>query len=99
MRQKQYSILIWSIILAQKIVTLYCCMTADGSSGYKAESERYHLYVSLACPYASRTLILRKLKGLDDAITVDVVDLRRTDKGWAFSEQVLRLLNTMKSLY
>ena len=42
-------------------------VTADGSSGFKAESGRYHLYVSLACPWAHRTLIYRKLKGLEDA--------------------------------
>ena len=48
-------------------------VTADGSSGFKAESGRYHLYVSYACPWAHRTLIYRKLKGLDDHISVSVV--------------------------
>ena len=49
-------------------------MTADGASGFKAEPGRYHLYVSLACPWAHRTLIFRKLKRLEDLISVSVVD-------------------------
>ncbi len=49
-------------------------VTADGSSGFKAESGRYHLYVSNACPWAHRTLIYRKLKGLEDHISVSVVN-------------------------
>ena len=44
--------------------TFRSTITADGSSGFKAEPDRYHLYVSLACPWAHRTLILRKLKGM-----------------------------------
>jgi putative glutathione S-transferase len=43
-------------------------VTADGSSGYPAAAGRYHLYVSLACPWACRTIIARKLKGLEEAI-------------------------------
>lgn len=62
-------------------------ITADGSSGFKAEAGRYHLYVSLACPWAHRTLIMRKLKGLEDVIGVSIVDPILSDKGWAFSEQ------------
>jgi putative glutathione S-transferase len=49
-------------------------ITADGSSGFKAESGRYHLYISWACPWAHRTAIMRTLKGLEDAITLSVVD-------------------------
>ena len=66
-------------------------VTADGrpgptgTGGFRAEAGRYHLYVSLACPWAHRTLIFRKLKKLEDAITVDVVDPLMLDKGWAFS--------------
>ncbi len=60
-------------------------VTADGSSGFKAEAGRYHLYVSLACPWAHRTLIMRKLKGLEEAISLSVVDPFMGDDGWAFS--------------
>lgn len=56
-----------------------------GSAGFKAEAERYHLYVSLACPWAHRTLILRHLKGLEKLITVSVVHPDMFDKGWSFS--------------
>lgn len=56
-------------------------VTADGSSGFKAEPGRYHLYISLACPWASRTLIFRKLKGLEAAISFSVVDPLMGDKG------------------
>jgi putative glutathione S-transferase len=59
-------------------------VTADGSSGFPAESGRYHLYVSLACPWAHRTIIVRKLKGLEDAIGMTVVDPIRDDLGWRF---------------
>jgi glutathionyl-hydroquinone reductase len=61
-------------------------ITADGSSGFKAESDRYYLYVSYACPWAHRTLIMRQLKGLDKAIDVSVVDPLMADEGWEFSE-------------
>jgi putative glutathione S-transferase len=61
-------------------------ITADGSSGYKAEPGRYHLYVSLACPWAHRALIVRKLKGLEHVITMSVVDPIRDERGWAFRE-------------
>jgi putative glutathione S-transferase len=60
-------------------------VTADGSSGYRAEAGRYHLYVSLACPWAHRTLILRALKGLEEAITVSIVDPYMGPEGWAFT--------------
>ena len=60
-------------------------VTADGSSGFKAESGRYHLYVSLACPWAHRTLILRKLKRLEDVVSVSVVDPLMEEEGWVFS--------------
>ncbi len=60
-------------------------VTADGSSGFRAEAGRYHLYVSLACPWAHRTLILRALKGLEEAITVSIVDPCMGAAGWAFT--------------
>jgi putative glutathione S-transferase len=59
-------------------------VTADGSSGFPAEAGRYHLYVSTACPWAHRTLIFRKLKGLDEAISVSVVEPVVVNEGWTF---------------
>ena len=58
-----------------------------GESGFKAESGRYHLYVSLACPWAHRTLIFRKLKELEQHITVSVVATDMLDKGWTFNKE------------
>ncbi|WP_238367234.1 glutathione S-transferase family protein [Mesobacterium pallidum] len=55
-----------------------------GEGGFKAEAGRYRLYVALICPWASRTLIARKLKGLDDLIPVTVVNPVMTDQGWQF---------------
>ncbi|MEX2643941.1 MAG: glutathione S-transferase family protein [Acetobacterales bacterium] len=61
-------------------------ITADGSSGFTAEAGRYHLYVSLACPWAHRTLIIRALKGLEAAIPVSVVEPFMGSDGWAFAD-------------
>jgi putative glutathione S-transferase len=61
-------------------------VTADGSSGYPAEAGRYHLYVSWACPWAHRTIIVRKLKKLEEVIGMTVVDPIRDEQGWAFRE-------------
>ena len=61
-------------------------VTADGSSGYPAAADRYHLYVSWACPWAHRTIIVRKLKKLEQAIGMTVVDPIRDEQGWAFRE-------------
>jgi glutathionyl-hydroquinone reductase len=61
-------------------------ITADGSSGFPAEAGRYHLYVSLACPWAQRTLIVRRLLGLEEVISASVVDPIRDERGWAFRE-------------
>jgi glutathionyl-hydroquinone reductase len=58
----------------------------DGSTPYPAVAGRYHLYVSLACPWASRTVIFRKLKGLEEVIGMTVVDPIRDEKGWAFRD-------------
>ena len=61
-------------------------VTADGSSGFPAEPGRYHLYVSLACPWAHRSIITRRLLGLEDAISLSTVDPIRDERGWAFNE-------------
>jgi putative glutathione S-transferase len=61
-------------------------IAADGSTPYPGEAGRYHLYVSLACPWAHRTLILRALKRLDEVISVSIVDPVMGEDGWAFSE-------------
>ncbi|XGI84186.1 glutathione S-transferase family protein [Halorutilales archaeon Cl-col2-1] len=57
----------------------------DPEADFPVESGRYHLYVSLACPWAHRTLITRKLKGLEDVVSVDVVDPFRAEDGWDFT--------------
>ncbi len=57
-----------------------------GEAGFKAQKGRYHLYVSLACPWAHRTLIFRKLKGLEDYIGVSVVSPDMLDNGWTFDK-------------
>jgi len=61
-------------------------VTDDGASPHPAAAGRYHLYVSLACPWASRTLIVRKLKRLEETVGVTVVDPIRDDQGWAFRD-------------
>jgi putative glutathione S-transferase len=67
-------------------------VTPDGSAGptgeggFRAEPGRYHLYVALICPWASRTLIGRKLKRLDDVVTVSVVEPALTSEGWRFGD-------------
>ncbi len=61
-------------------------VTADGNSGYPSASGRYHLYVSWACPWAHRTIIVRTLKKLEGVIGMTVVDPLRDEQGWAFRE-------------
>ena len=60
-------------------------VTADGSSGYPVEAGRYVLYVCLACPWAHRSIVVRSLLGLTDAIALRVVDPVRDEKGWRFT--------------
>jgi len=60
-------------------------VSADGSTQFPAESGRYHLYVSWACPWAHRTIIARKLKGLESTVTMSAVDPIRDSRGWAFT--------------
>jgi putative glutathione S-transferase len=59
----------------------------DGSTDYPAEPGRYHLYISLACPWASRALIVLRLKRLEDVIGVTVVDPLRDERGWRFTAE------------
>jgi putative glutathione S-transferase len=58
----------------------------DGSTGFPAVADRYHLYVSLACPWAHRAIIVRRLLGLEDVISMSVVDPIRDERGWAFRD-------------
>src|SRR5216684_5710449 len=60
-------------------------ISADGSTPYPAVPGRYHLYVSLACPWASRTVIFRKLKKLENVISMSITDPFMGSNGWAFS--------------
>jgi putative glutathione S-transferase len=62
-------------------------VTADGSSGFKAEPGRYHLYVSYACPWAHRTIIFRALKGLEHAITLSAADPISEPNGWTYDRR------------
>lgn len=62
----------------------------SGSGGFKAETNRYHLYISLACPWAHRTLIFRTLKGLKNIVPVSVVDPLMLENGWEFHPQAER---------
>ncbi len=62
-------------------------VSADGATGFPAESGRYHLYVALACPWAHRAIIMRKLKKLEDAISLSIVDWFMGDDGWKFSDR------------
>ncbi len=59
-------------------------VASDGSSDFPAEAGRYHLYVALICPWASRTLMARKLKGLENAVSISVVEPALTSQGWRF---------------
>ncbi len=58
----------------------------DGKGGFRAEAGRYHLYVALACPWAHRTLIFRKLKGLEDMISLSIVNPIMREHGWTFRD-------------
>ncbi|CAO3680872.1 unnamed protein product [Umbelopsis vinacea] len=60
-------------------------VSRDANARFAAEPNRYHLYISWACPWAHRTVIVRNLKGLDKVIGLSVVDFLMLDKGWKFS--------------
>jgi len=70
-------------------------ITADGSSGFKAEPDRYHLYISLGCPWAHRTVILWQLKGLQKAIGLSIVDPVIGDEGWKFTTRMGCIVDTV----
>ena len=70
-------------------------ITADGSSGFKAESRRYHLYISLGCPWAHRTALLWKLKGLENIISLSIVDPVISEQGWQFSDYAGSIRDTV----
>lgn len=73
-------------------------VTTDGQrDGFKAEAGRYHLFVSLACPWAHRTIIVRKLKGLEDVIGLSIVKAKMLDKGWELSGDTSAIPNISKS--
>lgn len=59
----------------------------SGEAGFKAEPNRYHLYVALACPWANRALIMRNLKGLEEIISLSVVNPLMAENGWTFEQE------------
>jgi glutathionyl-hydroquinone reductase len=74
-------------------------ISADGNSGFKAEPGRYHLYVAWACPWAHRTAIMRKLKGLEGAIGLSAVGSFMGEDGWAFYDEPGVIPDTVNDAY
>src|SRR5947209_17181986 len=72
--------------------------SADGSTGFPAVPGRYHLYVSLACPWAQRAIIVRTLLGLEDVISLSIVDPVRDERGWAFHDEFADPVNGFQFL-
>ncbi len=72
---------------------------SDGGGEFPAAAGRYHLYVSLACPWAHRTLIMRSLKGLDDVVSVSVVEPVMGEEGWRFSAALPDAVNGFDHLH
>jgi putative glutathione S-transferase len=68
---------------------------ADHSTEYQPEKERYHLYVSYACPWAQRTMIIRKIKGLDEVIGLSIVGPEKTQGDWEFTEEPETILDSV----
>ena len=73
-------------------------ITADGSSGFKAEPNRYHFYISLGCPWAHRTAILWELKGLQNVVGLSIVDPIISEDGWKFSNRQGCIPDTVNNL-
>ncbi|RZJ38458.1 MAG: glutathione S-transferase family protein, partial [Brevundimonas sp.] len=67
----------------------------DGQKAYPAEAGRYHLYISLACPWAHRTLIVRRLKRLENVISLSIVDFLMAENGWEFSDRAGTIPDTV----
>jgi putative glutathione S-transferase len=74
-------------------------VTADGASGFRAEPGRYHLYVAYGCPWAHRTLIFRRLKGLEDLISVSIASPSDRDQGWAFDDDAVNGFRYLHQAY
>ena len=73
-------------------------ITADGSSGFKAEPGRYHLFLAPNCPWAHRTQIYRRLKGLDDVISITLAD-RPRERSWAYTQGIGRDLEPVDGVF
>ena len=79
-------------------------VTVDGSSGpsgfsgFKAEPNRYHLYISHNCPWAYRTILFRKLKGLEDQVSVAISASSCKDEGWTYKEEVGCIPDTVNNI-
>src|SRR5690348_14210599 len=73
-------------------------ITADGSSGFPAASGRYHLYLSLACPWCHRTLLFRTLKRLENVISVSFVEPLMLENGWTLDRKSTRLNSSHPSI-
>ena len=71
----------------------------DAPASFPVESDRYHLYISRACPWAHRTALVRQLAGLDDVISLSVVEPERYDEGWQFSDEYPDPINGFDRLY
>ncbi|WP_327676535.1 glutathione S-transferase C-terminal domain-containing protein [Kitasatospora sp. NBC_00458] len=68
----------------REVESLHGRLTADGSSGYRAEPGRYHLYVAWGCSWSNRAAVVRKLKGLEEVVSLSYVDDSRDGRGWVF---------------
>jgi putative glutathione S-transferase len=86
-----------SINFDKKLDEFHHYITSNGESGFKAETGRYHLYISLACPWAHRTLIFRKLKKLENIISLSIVDPIVDENGWEFGDGIDCIADTVNN--